>query len=533
MPVDPSISLGASPTGYVSGGLPAAAPAAGGGLDTVSRFAEIQNALNQNKLFQQTFAARQGIAEIMAGSNSLDEAYSSALKSPYAAFVPEVMNSIRQSQLLGLEMAEKQQGMTQSAVSFTLKNLLPALSNPELLGPLESAGFATTSPMVQRQAGGAIDSINTMINFGNPTPQQKQVRIAELLLGSGMTPEVIKTITGTPGTMPGIDPRTGLATTVPGVFAGPMAGGGFTPSGGAQITGMTPGEAVTTHPGPISPSLQQTQVTGSDIFRGAIPGLGGPFAPVGAANALGGAATAPAPGQTKVIEGAGQNFTDEGRKAYDAAITGLASVQYMDRAFDEMAKGGGWEVPGTAVNARLGIAKGINTLAQVLGTAPDKLLFDQNKIGTWEDFNKESKRAGMQLINQMFGAQRESQMVFQAGAQAVPNAENTPQGGKLVLRSLEQTMYREVDRRNFETNWFNEHQGNLVGANEAFNSTYPPQLYSQRAISTVQPYEINSPADAANFLPGTIVRRKSDGATFTVTPQVSKYKPVKLTQQGQ
>ena len=531
--------------------------AGAGALDTVAKFATIQNALNQNRLFQQTFAARQKAGQIIAGAPDLETGIKNMFADPdVAAFAGPIANDIRQQMDTQANVATKRQTLAQNAIDFAIRKTASALYDPALFATNLKSGLAAADPMTAPHMQPFVDSFVRSVGYGLPadpttwTPQQKskyQANLSGALLSAGFTDSSLKLIQGNVTTVPGMT-ASGIRGTQGVVQAPAFAGGGLTPTGQVIPEGMPASEASSTEPGPLSSTLQPQVVTRGDVFRGAVPSLGGsmqggnllvpgasatnPLATVPAL-ASAGAATAPAPGQAKAIEGAAQNYTEEGRKTYDAAVTGLGSVQYMDRAFDELSKNGGWEVPGTAVNARLGIAKGINTLAQVMGVAPADLPFDTSKVATWEDSNKETQRATLQLVNQMFGAQRESQLVVQGASKAIPGAENTPLGGKLVLKSLEQTMLREIDRRNFETNWFNAHSGNLIGANEAFNTQYKPQLYSQRAISTVQPYEVSSPSEASAYLPGTLVKRKSDGAVFSVTPTVSKYAPVVLQQSGQ
>lgn len=513
-------------------------------LDTISRFATIQNALNQNQLFQQTFAAKQAIGQLMAGANGLDDAFNRVAQSPYAAFAPEILNSIRSAQLAEVQRAEVSTKMGIDATGNAVKLLAGTISRPDQFNNLATAALSAIDPLARPGTLDFMRSLKTSIEDGAGGDPEKMRANAAAILGPHLSPEIVGMYLGKPTTVEGFGP-TGLKTTQGAIQAGPLSPtpGAITAGGNAFTAGMTPGESIATHPGGITPSGQPTMVPGGAIFRGQVPGMPGSMP--GATNALGGIAQTPQtqatpqigvptalpPGQKTVIEDLATDYGKEGKKTFDAALTGLASLQYMDRTFDELSRGAGWETPGTAANARLGIAKAINTIAQMSGTPADKLPFDVNKVSTWEEMSKESRRAGFQLLHQMFGAQREAQTVFQAASAAVPSVENTPQGGKLIIRSLEQAMQREVDRRNFLTNWLNEHQGNLTGADEAFAQQYKPQLYSQRAISTVQPYEVETPDQAANYLPGTLVKRKADGAVFQVTPQISKYPAISLRAQ--
>jgi hypothetical protein len=113
----------------------------------------------------------------------------------------------------------------------------------------------------------------------------------------------------------------------------------------------------------------------------------------------------------------------------------------------------------------------------------------------------------MQLVNSMFGGSREAASIIQGATSAVPNSENTPLGGKLVLNAIVEGSKNVMDKRIFETNWATQHGGNLIGAEEAFNQQYPPAAYARRAISSVQPYKLrgDDPNELKRYLPGTQV----------------------------
>lgn len=210
--------------------VPGAGTTATSPLDTVAKFAGIQNALNQATLFRQTFAARQGIGQIMANSPDLDTAFDSIGRSPYAAFAPEVMNAIREMQLTGVNIARERQGMAMGAANFTLKGMTGILTDPSQFADLAAAGLATTDPSVQPQVKQYLGAIGSALTHGLPSdPAARasalQSRVGGLLMGSGVTPEVIRAAAGTlPPSVQVFKDATGAER--PYVVGGPAAGGG-------------------------------------------------------------------------------------------------------------------------------------------------------------------------------------------------------------------------------------------------------------------------------------------------------------------
>lgn len=217
------------------------------------------------------------------------------------------------------------------------------------------------------------------------------------------------------------------------------------------------------------------------------------------------------PGQEELIKGASEEYHDEGKKTYLSAVNTLGWAENMLHSINTLGDNGMLAM-GTDANARAEFVKHINTLSSVLGIQPP---YDPNKVANWESFNKYTKLAGMQVVNQFFGGSREAASIINSATSAVPNAENTPTGAKLVLSGIRESARQIIDRRTFETNWANTHEGNLIGADVAFNKERPAQMYTRRAISQVEPYSVKTPADASRFLPGTLVRTP-DGRVLQV-----------------
>ena len=320
--------------------------------------------------------------------------------------------------------------------------------------------------------------------------------------------------------------------------------GAVTPTGNAIPLSMTPAESST--PTPVGFNAQNQPIVGT---RGAfVAGQGGgpqqptnplagstggqtppgnTLAPSQGNAAPQGVPTALAPGYEKMVEGAAANYTDEGRKAYEGAVLLKGRLQFMQQDLEGLAQNGGFLNPGTGADARMQFARAINTAAQASGIPDDKLPFDPTKVADAEEFAKETKLAGFALQNSMFGAQREAASVIQASISTQPGLNNSVTGARYLLAGWGELAQREIDRRNFETNWVQTNKGNLIGANEAFNKAYPPEAYAERAVSKVNPPTVQSASDLQKYMPGTYVKR-GNGDVVQVPPGMSKYAPVEL-----
>jgi len=142
----------------------------------------------------------------------------------------------------------------------------------------------------------------------------------------------------------------------------------------------------------------------------------------------------------------------------------------------------GWSTTGAGANAKLGAAKSVNSLLQTVGLPP---AVDPNKVASWEDLNKETTRAGFDLARTL--GSREAATIVQSSVSAVPGAENSPMGFKLVSSGIRQAIQREKDYYNFATDYAKSHRGNTFGADVEFNKQFPPDLYSKTAVANAIP----------------------------------------------
>lgn len=245
--------------------------------------------------------------------------------------------------------------------------------------------------------------------------------------------------------------------------------------------------------GNVPPAAASTPSPNAGAVANGAPSEGTPFL------------TGAPPGQEEIIKGLANNYGEEGRKGYESAVSGLGSLAFIDRDIDKLGPTG-FQAMGEGADARNQLVKEINSIGAVAGV-PN--IIDPNKVASWEDFRKETTLLGMKGLASIFGGSREAASIITTSIHAVPNTENSYVGARLLTNAYKEGFQREVDLRNYETNWIQSHGGNLTGAKEAFNQQFPPQAYSWRAISKVQPYTVTSPDDLKRFLPGTYFRGPS------------------------
>ena len=174
--------------------MPTASP-----METLGQFANIQNALNQNRLFQQTFAAQQTAGQILAAAPDLDTGIANLTRDPRtAAFAGPIINNIRQAQQTTTTIRGLRQTQSLDLTKAALAQLGPAVYDPSKFIPLASGVLASGSPEATPQATATLQSIHDAWTEGlNPnsaawSPQEfatYQKRAIASLVGSGALTE--------------------------------------------------------------------------------------------------------------------------------------------------------------------------------------------------------------------------------------------------------------------------------------------------------------------------------------------------------
>lgn len=209
-----------------------------------------------------------------------------------------------------------------------------------------------------------------------------------------------------------------------------------------------------------------------------LPGGRSDFTPQLIRNPDGSVASSVTPSTETLQKTAAQNY-EKAREAYAGSQdvqSQLATMEDSARALNKA----GWSTTGTGANARLALAKTVNSLWQSVGVKDQNLPFDPNAVASWEKLQKETTRLGFSLARTL-GA-REAMQIVQGAIAANPNAENSPLGFKMVLNTIRQNAERQSDYFEYATRYAQEHGGDLVGAEVQFNKLNPPALYARRAI---------------------------------------------------
>lgn len=300
MPIDPSLSMQVwggggqgAPAGAVNNTLN---PMAAIGL--MSQLAQTQNAMNQNRQFQQQFQARQTAGSIIAASPDIDTAVKNIYSNPSVmGFAPEIPSQLKtyQTQIQQLQLLQQQTGVealkgpqvqaetqaalssslasraaageagaatkkinleaqsvlagqNQTAVQALLQGALGAANDPSKLGDFMNARLATLPSDIQARATKFVPSIITALSHGLPADpdlarEQYAKNLTALQVGSNVSPDVIRNALGM------VAPQLYKTTLPSGAEQTSVIGGGLVPGApGTTATGSNPVTPISTGP---------------------------------------------------------------------------------------------------------------------------------------------------------------------------------------------------------------------------------------------------------------------------------------------
>ncbi|MDE2096501.1 MAG: hypothetical protein KGL39_04585 [Patescibacteria group bacterium] len=169
--------------------------------------------------------------------------------------------------------------------------------------------------------------------------------------------------------------------------------------------------------------------------------------------------------------------------ANKAALSSQMQLGEMAHDFAQLGDSG-LMAPGTGAHARLEFAKSVNSALTAMGADQGSLPFDTNKIGSWEDLNKNATRLGFSLARTL--GSREAMMIVQQATAAVPNMGNSPRGAQRVMSALDAAAQHDSDYYNFLQAYAAKNNGNTFGADAIFNKFRPPSIYAQYAEVPLQ-----------------------------------------------
>lgn len=413
---DNAIALGVNPP---------AAPA--NPLALAGQVLQTQNLLNQNAMFQQQFAAKQRAGQIMASAPDLESGWQALQTDPQTApFAGEIVKNARESQLALIKMQGEQQTQAQSGLSAATKAMTGALADPSSFRSIMDAQIATMSPSAAQRVGPAIDALQTSLTHGLdglPPAQARTVynqRMIGLLTGSGVTPDEIHAIVGTPTSQ---DTGGGIVT---GVQAPSQLGGGFQPG---AVTGKTlapqvvqgtgsEGQPVATvvggGQGGTNPLVPGTS-TSPSVSRGTASNPLIPPSPPGAV-LIGPSAT-----NSEYLKSRGKDMAQYQQDLDDVVRAGGVAMQTISEAKDALKQftPGGY----SSINAKVG------QLAQEFGADPatvDKIA--NGDIAASQEFQKLMvNTTTSQMRQQMQGmTSHTTQKEFESFLDANPNINTDP-----------------------------------------------------------------------------------------------------------
>jgi len=211
---------------------------------------------------------------------------------------------------------------------------------------------------------------------------------------------------------------------------------------------------------------------------GTAPPSAGPAPPAAAPQApAAGLGQAPISPQQKQLEvDAAKDFSGPSTKSYNGALDLQGRLAIINHNIDTL----GPQWMGAGADTKAAFSKAWNSALDTAGL--EGFHINPEKIATWEDFNKETTRAGMELIKSNFGGSREAASIIQMGRTAVPAVQNTYLGAKYVSATIGAAAQRQIDLHEYKRDLLAQGKS-LVGADADFNKTHPAEDYARGAIA--------------------------------------------------
>ena len=337
--IRPDISLGVAPAGGAAPVNP---------LGMMGQLSEIQNRLNQNRLFQQEFQARQAIGQIWANSPDPETAIQRTMQSPWAVFAAPQIQAYRSSMETAQRVAGLRSEQNQSALQSFGKNSAAAANDVSLLPGIADRTVASLDPLIRKDAEPLIRSAQAALMQGVDVKGDPAAALAKfqanhmaLMTASGLTGDAFNQLYGTSTT------RDVGGQIISGVQQPAAKGGGFMAANALPKT-LAP-QLTTVEPASEGGAKVPGVVQGG-VFNPLTTGGGG--APAGSpanANALGISSpgkplTGLTPEQEVIQKGSGEAVKDFRMEMNDAAsqLPGqMHSLDLLQKTLTEAQAGGG------------------------------------------------------------------------------------------------------------------------------------------------------------------------------------------------
>ena len=504
-------------------------------LAMAGQIMQMQQMQNQNKLFQQEFAAKQAIGQIMSAAPSIDEGLKQVTQSPYSAFAGPAVAAYRGAEqaqsAIALQNTQRQSILMeqyQKGAANVTAALLPAMADPAKMFDKQAAQALSIYPKeMQPTIKGYLDSVKQAVFAGidpkDPGAQEQlRARLAgkltgivpmEQLYGTTVNTDVgtatqisrippawnpdqtLKVIATLPkGRLGTVNQETGLVerSLSPEELANPT---GAAPAGapagalGPQRPASPAGNALGVPP-PVAPAAQAqapapASAAGSPYrFAGEkiTPDLLGtmiqPSVTGTGLNAYSGEVVpAPTKQQKDQEQKLSEEYTGAGASRAESARQALGQLTIAKTDIDQMIKDG--IKPGTGTPMLVELIKAGNRFAELTGS--DMKL---SETASAEDAMKQLGRLSLSSAKTLINNPQIAAESLQKAIEANPSLSNSELGLKLVLSGVQSDLQRELDKREFLTQWKNDprNQGLLGNAEESFNKRFPPEKYAETVL---------------------------------------------------
>ena len=493
-------------------------------LAMAGQIMQMQQMQNQNKLFQQEFAAKQAIGQIMSAAPSIDEGLKQVTQSPYSAFAGPAVAAYRGAEqaqsAIALQNTQRQGALMeqyQKGAANVTAALLPAMADPAKMFDKQAAQALSIYPKeMQPTIKGYLDSVKQAVFTGidpkDPGAQeQMRARLAgkltgivpmEQLYGTTVNTDVgtatqisripptwnpdqtLKVIATVPkGRLGTVNPETGLVerSLSPEELANPTGALGpqrpASPAGNAL--GVPPpaapaAQAPVAAPAPASAAGSPYRFAGGqitpDMIQPSVTGTG--------LNAYSGQVVpAPTKQQKDQEQKLSEEYTGAGASRAESARQALGQLTIAKTDIDQMIKDG--IKPGTGTPMLVELIKAGNRFAELTGS--DMKL---SETASAEDAMKQLGRLSLSSAKTLINNPQIAAESLQKAIEANPSLSNSELGLKLVLSGVQSDLQRELDKREFLTQWKNDprNQGLLGNAEESFNKRFPPEKYAETVL---------------------------------------------------
>ena len=220
---------------------------------------------------------------------------------------------------------------------------------------------------------------------------------------------------------------------------------------------------------------------------------------------------------------AAKEFAGKEQDEYQAAQNTKGWLAQIDNAAKVMQQSGASYFTGPFAPQRYALMGRMNDLGRTIGI-PDKALFNPDAIAFYEDMIKATTTAGFELASKYEGHSRQAASTIMNATGAIPGINNSPLGVIAVSSNIHEGANVATDLHEFKQLVNDKTQGaGLTSAETDYLKVHPPEQYSARAISNLNPIVLKKGDQPTNYLPGTFV---TDGKT--IDPATGKPKVIQI-----